>query len=390
MRFRILQLVVLFWATQAYGSIWQVERDGSGDFSLLQDAADAAASGDTIMVGSGRYDESQNYGGLPESPARMIIGSKDLVVIGESDGSTVLGPDTRWAVGDPYHHGIVLISDNKIVVENIVFTHLHGGIKSWLDGDVEISRCGFVDNHDSVLYVGGHAQIQDCNFSDNGPNGDHVAAYSAEELVIDGCAFEIAPTGSHLTVAGTDASISNCQFRGGSVAMTIDRGSIVEYSNCSFRDSRIGFFLGIGSPVMEVVDCSIANQEQVILSYYRGATIKLERVVITDIEKAVFVVNHLNEGYVKDSILAKGDRGVVLYYPNYSKDKLEQDEEPVINQFDMRNNDWGTTEPDSIQAWIEDNHDDAVIDYRVLWEPFVGQPLAVERSSLSGVKSMFR
>jgi hypothetical protein len=38
-------------ASSAYPTTWFVERDGSGDFMVIQDAVDAAAAGDTILFG---------------------------------------------------------------------------------------------------------------------------------------------------------------------------------------------------------------------------------------------------------------------------------------------------------------------------------------------------
>lgn len=43
-------------ASGAEARTWRVERDGSGDYTIIQDAVDAAASGDTIRIGPGRFD----------------------------------------------------------------------------------------------------------------------------------------------------------------------------------------------------------------------------------------------------------------------------------------------------------------------------------------------
>ena len=36
---------------------WYLEKDGSGDFAVIQEAVDAAASGDTLRIGPGRWYE---------------------------------------------------------------------------------------------------------------------------------------------------------------------------------------------------------------------------------------------------------------------------------------------------------------------------------------------
>jgi len=50
-------LVLLLLPVLCWGRTWHVEKDGSGDFTVIQDAVDAAASGDTILIGPGRYEE---------------------------------------------------------------------------------------------------------------------------------------------------------------------------------------------------------------------------------------------------------------------------------------------------------------------------------------------
>src|SRR6056297_2632943 len=44
-------------ASLAPAATWTVERDGTGDFTVIQEAVDVAADGDTIRIGPGRYDE---------------------------------------------------------------------------------------------------------------------------------------------------------------------------------------------------------------------------------------------------------------------------------------------------------------------------------------------
>ena len=44
---------------QVCARTWYVEQDGSGDFTVIQDAVDAAGDGDTVAIGPGRYEEYQ-------------------------------------------------------------------------------------------------------------------------------------------------------------------------------------------------------------------------------------------------------------------------------------------------------------------------------------------
>ncbi len=61
-----------------------VEVDGTGDFTNIQPAVEAAASGDTIRIGPGVYDAFQSYtttGGVT-TDAIIAVDWKDLVLIG--------------------------------------------------------------------------------------------------------------------------------------------------------------------------------------------------------------------------------------------------------------------------------------------------------------------
>ena len=62
------------------------------------------------------------------------------------------------------------------------------------------------------------------------------------------------------------------------------------------------------------------------------------------------------------------------------RNKVEND----LIHLDFTNNDWGTTDSDTIASWIK------VCDYIVDYIPFVGQPVATEKETWDGVKSMFR
>ena len=57
---------------------------------------------------------------------------------------------------------------------------------------------------------------------------------------------------------------------------------------------------------------------------------------------------------------------------------------------DLRNNYWGTTEPDSIAAWIWDGNDDPSIHAIVEFDPVTAIEPIGEQRSLGDVKRMFR
>jgi len=80
-------------AASAQSATWHVEKDGSGDFEVIQDAVDAAAPGDVIMVGPGRYEEFQVWNN----------GNQDwhIYVLVETDDLTSSHPETHQPIRRP-------------------------------------------------------------------------------------------------------------------------------------------------------------------------------------------------------------------------------------------------------------------------------------------------
>nr|MBP7496211.1 hypothetical protein [Bacteroidales bacterium] len=50
-------LIAVFFLSTTAQTTWNVKQDGSGDFTTIQAAINAAAAGDIIMIGPGLYDE---------------------------------------------------------------------------------------------------------------------------------------------------------------------------------------------------------------------------------------------------------------------------------------------------------------------------------------------
>ena len=53
--------VAVFSPVETSATTWHVEKDGSGDYAVIQDAIDAAAAGDTIRIGPGRFEDYSVY-----------------------------------------------------------------------------------------------------------------------------------------------------------------------------------------------------------------------------------------------------------------------------------------------------------------------------------------
>jgi hypothetical protein len=57
---------------------------------------------------------------------------------------------------------------------------------------------------------------------------------------------------------------------------------------------------------------------------------------------------------------------------------------------DLSNNYWGTSDPDTIAAWIWDYNDDPVTRAYIDYNPFSGSSVPTEEKSFGSIKAMFR
>ncbi len=393
MRYLLLPLVFCFIAFHAQGKTWRVERDGSGDFDVIQDCVEVSDSGDTILVGSGRYDEWQMYGGNTQYPARLIIEDKDLTIIGESDGSSVIGPEEPWEVGQPEQHGVVLISGNSVTVSNLSFENLFGGVMSWADGDFSIKECLFFENNYAVYFQGGNGVIESCDFSFSVNISHQVFSNYQNSFFISSCTIQQVDNFSFPThgidISGCpDTRIEGCLISGMRTGLQFDFGTTAIVANCQIWGiSRSSVFVGLGGCSVNLTNCLISNSQIGFNSIQAGSMLIVESTILSDIGLATLLCNNLDDGFFRDCTLAKGERGVVLYQPHLKSEGVGAN---VVNEFDMRGNFWSTDNPDSIQTWIEDNSDDPDINYRILWEPYNGEPVPSKPSALGSVKSLFR
>ncbi len=88
----IINLTLILAGSQACGSIFNVDQDGSGDFTAIQPAIEGAAAGDTVLVAPGIYDSIDFEGkDLLVASNYLITGSHDDIeatVITPSNGGS--------------------------------------------------------------------------------------------------------------------------------------------------------------------------------------------------------------------------------------------------------------------------------------------------------------
>jgi len=163
---RIAVALCLCLAASAQSTTWYVEKDGSGDFEVIQDAVDAAAPGDVIMVGPGRYAEFQLYNfGYGDWHIYVMVETDDLTIIGSGPESTIIGP-VDDSVNIPNTAGVVNHYMPQFRMEQVAVENMRKYGIEILEGGLTLVNCIVQYTRRAVfgLFAGG-LEVFDCEFT---------------------------------------------------------------------------------------------------------------------------------------------------------------------------------------------------------------------------------
>jgi Right handed beta helix region len=385
----------LFPAKNASAKTWFVERDGTGDFIVIQDAVDAAASGDTLKIGLGRFDEKQlvTTPGWSES-VRVQVTQQELTIIGSGPG-TIIGQSEPWLPEQGHHKGIATADlwGNQILrVEDLHLENMSDGIYTSHEDKVwnllEVRDCSFGGNQYSLALIGGGGtvSVSNCDFNNSTTEGVFIIGWDLTEMEILGCVFRrsmhVYSTSGISLNRVQNALIEDCEIYEGSTGITVNFGGPTKIKNCLFDDQGVDALFTTSYCDVSIVGCTFRNQGAVLETNSWYNQIEMIDSVIEDVENYSFYISSTGSFSVHNCDLAKGDQGVILV--NEFSNCL------MTKHLDMTNNYWGTDNPDSIQAWIHDRNDTDRACFWIDYEPFLSETTPTETQSLGGFKAMFR
>ena len=377
-----LLVVIILAARPAESRVWRVEKDGSGDYAVIQDAVDASASGDTIMIGPGRYSEYTDHmyaGNLWHTYVHMV--SDSLTFIGAGAGATVIGSESpgRWesweyAVGVFFWPATVsgVLALEYLTVEDVV-------VGAYAEsGAVEISNCTF---RRAKYGVWAHTpgSVHACGFE--GIYGIGIITSSpSRDVSVTQC--EIRDTRRAFSFSG----VANVAIRDNNVIGCQSGGNLDQCSGAVVRNSfsvTLGACLVVYGPGTYAISGNVFDGGTANIYFGLGASNAIcERNVFRGSRDAAVDIVSCTPRVVNNDIFKDRGRAVVLGGYSQLPDRF----------VDMTGNYWGTANPDSISAWIVDGHD--VVDPQmhgfVNFQPFSSVPVPTERTSLGGVKALFR
>ena len=230
-----LVLAVMLPAYAAEARTWRVEKDGSGDFSVIQHAVDAAANGDTIRIGVGRFEEyieHTNQGAL-WTICVYLDGHSQMTILGAGPQATIIDFAPEYDPG-LYSVGISAYPNENLVIRDIELGSFLYAI-SVEGGDLEVSQCairGETPTGTGGIWprAAGIVRISDCEFV-NLATGISSLNSGCTELVIERCRFEGGRDGIDVQYSSNpntrviDSEFYDCEFTG--IGVTYGAGGMI-------------------------------------------------------------------------------------------------------------------------------------------------------------------
>lgn len=318
-----LVLLVLLSAA-ASGATIIVDLGGSGDYTAIQPAVTAAASGDTVLVRPGTYSGASNRD--------IDFAGKALSVIGEGGASVTVIDCQDAGRGFSFHSG----EGPSALVRG--FTIYDGRDSSWGGGiqcisssprieECVISSCSSDDGGGILCYEGADASFVDCTI-------DHCSAAFGGGVFcersspsFDGCTFignsAQASGGGFFCHDGSFPVISSCLFDSN---YADDGGAMLIYSglptvnDCMFTQNHANFggalFFELPSPTIS--RCTFVGNTATV----RGGTMFMHQGTSVVVEDCTVVDSGAPEGggffcyactpVIRETIIAFGQIGPAI------------------------------------------------------------------------------
>ncbi len=379
-----LAVMIILAATAAHSRTWRVELDGTADFTNIQPAVEAAANGDTILIGAGRFSQTFLYHASGWSDQVVVgIDDKDLTLIGSGQDVTIIGPSIRDTMLWPGPIGIMINLGCDILIESLTIENMRGGVYFWSD-HLEMQNC-VLRNHDVALSTWGTdgTNITGCRFESNVYGV--LGGSRGYGLNLQECEF-IGFSEFHVTLQGYESvSINNSHFSNAIIAVQFDGDDCYgEILNCVVTSGEGPHFASISGAHMNLTNNVLYGGFRQLAAasgtisgsgnILHGPTINIygSAAMWGQMGYYNFHGNHIFRGVARYAVL-------FTFYT-----------QPQLIELDIRDNWWGTTDPDSLAAWIYDERDDPSLNIHTIYEPYHNGPVPNENMSFGEIKAMFR
>jgi hypothetical protein len=250
-RAMLITVLACLHAAGARAVCWTVEQDGSGDFTTIQAAIDAAAAGDSIMVGDGVWTGPGNK--------NLDFNGADVVTLLSRNGPASCTIDCQNDGRAFYFHsgeGRDVEVRGLTIANGLVADSNVGGI--YCDGSVVVTDCVVDDNFAlqgaGVYADGGLPDLFNCLLDGNeAAEGGAVFSHGAT-VGLDCCTPDI--RGSTFASSGSGSALAG--------AFYCWNGSAVVLTDCIIAHSSTGAAVHCGGdapyPVLSCCDLCTATR----------------------------------------------------------------------------------------------------------------------------------
>ena len=373
-------------APGASARTWHVEQDGTGDYSVIQDAVNAAESGDVIEIGPGWYREYTEI----NIPNNVVWGCHiyntvpDLTFVGDGVGHTIIGLEdgekSEWyTVGICSTNGV-----ESVRLFDVEFIHCSEYAIYQGSGLLEMNSCGVVDSRRGIfgLFPGG-ATVTNCEFVNLTDMA--IATQVAGGMSIDNCTFDNCREGFLFQWSSSaDCDVTNCTFIAGDQGWgggLYNDGATGAVRHCRF-DGQVNYGIGMQrSGVLVIEDNLLENIDGAGVAIVSPELLYGRNNLINNCGIGVFAFTpgHLD---FHDNHIFRRPGGLFAstseYYPG----------EP--RYIDLTRNYWGTTDLDELADGIFDGNDSDLVSLYFVIDPVADGPVPAERKSFGDVKALYR
>lgn len=387
-----LVLIVLSVGTDAVADTWRVALDGSGDTDSIHEAGQLAASGDTISIAPGRYSTliDHNDGWTDRKVIAAFEGGKDLTIVGDHRDSVVIGPiayEPQPAFDSPI--GLYWFTPATGRFANITIVNSYTGLRNE-GGSCFVDSCRFLGNSQGTsVIVNGSMDVSDSSYEITGGPGEapgdvNLGCLGATYVSVTNC--EVLNNGLsviegfvHFENVGT-VEVRDCRFEGMWVGVVNGTGII---ENCWFN--RRLAIRGTPGGMVEVRD----NEFRVTQALQEYKFVASQSNTVVEAYGNIFEQNELGNIRLSEATLV-GSGNHILPGFGVESVRLEDYTEGNTATIDLRNNWWGWPDSTAIPAMIWDGNDDPSIHATVQYMPNLTGPVPTEKTSLGGLKALFR